>query len=61
MELAPVLFLSHGTTMLLGEDSKIRDYWTKLGRDALKHGVRGIIIMVGGCACQPFSARIEAI
>lgn len=45
-DLAPVHFLSHGTTMLLGEDSKIRDYWRKLGRDALKHGVKGIIIMV---------------
>ncbi|KAI8938468.1 hypothetical protein NX059_004360 [Plenodomus lindquistii] len=44
-DLAPVLFLSHGTTMLLGEDSRIRDYWRKLGRDALKHHVKGIIIM----------------
>ncbi|KAJ4983413.1 aromatic ring-opening dioxygenase family protein [Stagonosporopsis vannaccii] len=31
--------------MLLGEDSKIRDYWRKIGRDALHHGVKGIIIM----------------
>lgn len=45
-DLAPVLFLSHGTTMLLGEDSRIRDYWRKLGKDALSHGVKGIIIMV---------------
>ncbi|KAH7384680.1 Extradiol ring-cleavage dioxygenase, class III enzyme, subunit B [Pyrenochaeta sp. MPI-SDFR-AT-0127] len=44
-ELAPVHFLSHGTTMLLGEDSKIRDYWRKIGRDALNHGIKGVIIM----------------
>ncbi|KAF2014101.1 LigB subunit of an aromatic-ring-opening dioxygenase LigAB [Aaosphaeria arxii CBS 175.79] len=44
-DLAPVHFLSHGTTMLLGEDSRIRDFWTKLGRDALRHDVRGVIIM----------------
>ncbi|EOA89724.1 uncharacterized protein SETTUDRAFT_104655, partial [Exserohilum turcica Et28A] len=44
-ELAPVHFLSHGTTMVLGEDSRIRDYWRKIGRDALRHGVKGVIIM----------------
>lgn len=32
--------------MLLGEDSRIRDYWRKLGKDALDHGVKGVIIMV---------------
>jgi hypothetical protein len=32
--------------MLLGEDSRIRDYWRKLGQDALRHGVKGVIIMV---------------
>ncbi|KAK5064584.1 hypothetical protein LTR84_000417 [Exophiala bonariae] len=31
--------------MLLGEDSRVRDYWRKLGQDALNHGVKGIIIM----------------
>ncbi|KAL2811537.1 Extradiol ring-cleavage dioxygenase, class III enzyme, subunit B [Aspergillus granulosus] len=43
--MAPVLFLSHGTTMMLGTDSRTRDYWAALGRDALAHGVKGIIIM----------------
>ena len=45
-DLPPVLFLSHGTTMMLGEDSRVRDYWRKLGQDALKAGVKGVIIMV---------------
>jgi ABC-type dipeptide/oligopeptide/nickel transport system permease subunit len=44
--MAPVLFLSHGTTMMLGTDSRTRDYWAALGRDALVHGVKGVIIMV---------------
>ncbi|KAL2783283.1 Extradiol ring-cleavage dioxygenase, class III enzyme, subunit B [Aspergillus keveii] len=44
-ELAPVLFLSHGTAALLQEDSGVRDYWKKLGQDALDHGVKGVIIM----------------
>ncbi|KAJ0419696.1 Extradiol ring-cleavage dioxygenase, class III enzyme, subunit B [Aspergillus carlsbadensis] len=44
-ELAPVLFLSHGTAALLQEDSRVRDYWKKLGLDALDHGVKGVIIM----------------
>ncbi|KAE8136112.1 Extradiol ring-cleavage dioxygenase, class III enzyme, subunit B [Aspergillus pseudotamarii] len=43
--LAPVLFLSHGTTMMLGTDSRTRDYWEALGRDALRHGAKGVIIM----------------
>jgi hypothetical protein len=45
-ELPPVLFLSHGTTMMLGENSRVRDYWRKLGDDALRHGVKGVVIMV---------------
>ncbi|KAF3385081.1 Extradiol ring-cleavage dioxygenase [Penicillium rolfsii] len=44
-ELAPVFFLSHGTAALLQEDSRVRDYWKKLGQDALDHGVKGVIIM----------------
>jgi aromatic ring-opening dioxygenase catalytic subunit (LigB family) len=45
-ELAPVHFLSHGTAALLQEDSRVRDYWKKIGQDALNHGVKGVIIMV---------------
>lgn len=32
--------------MMLGTDSRTRDYWEALGRDALRHGVKGVIIMV---------------
>lgn len=45
-DLAPVHFLSHGTAALLQEDSRVRDYWRKLGKDALSHGIKGIIVMV---------------
>ncbi|UPK99353.1 hypothetical protein LCI18_010288 [Fusarium solani-melongenae] len=45
MNLAPVHFLSHGTTMVLGERSNIADYWEKIGQEAVNHGVNGIIIM----------------
>ncbi|KAI8671844.1 putative aromatic ring-opening dioxygenase family protein [Fusarium keratoplasticum] len=44
-DLPPVHFLSHGTTMLLGEDSRVRDYWRKIGQDALNHGIKGVILM----------------
>lgn len=45
-ELAPVHFLSHGTAALLQENSRVRDYWQKLGQDARDHGCKGVIIMV---------------
>jgi aromatic ring-opening dioxygenase catalytic subunit (LigB family) len=44
--LAPVYFLSHGTAFLLQNDSRVRDYWRKIGRDALDNGCRGVIMMV---------------
>lgn len=31
--------------MLLGEDSRVRDYWNKIGRDATEHGLKGVIMM----------------
>ena len=42
----PVLLLSHGTTLLTGEDSHIRDYWLYHGNKAVEYGIKGIIIMV---------------
>lgn len=42
----PVLLLSHGTTMLTGERSHIRDYWKFHGDKALEYGIKGVIIMV---------------
>lgn len=45
-DLPPVHFFSHGTTMILGEQSIIADYWKKCGDEALAHGVKGVVIMV---------------
>ena len=42
----PVLLLSHGTTMLTGEVSHVRDYWKLNGDKALQYGIKGVIIMV---------------
>ena len=44
--LPPVLLLSHGTTLLTGEQSHIRDYWELQGDKALECGIKGVIIMV---------------
>jgi aromatic ring-opening dioxygenase catalytic subunit (LigB family) len=46
--LSPVHFFSHGSTMMLGEQSKSADYWKKCGDEALAAGVKGIIMMVDG-------------
>ena len=42
----PVLLLSHGTPMLTGEKSHVRDYWNYHGDRALEYPIKGIIIMV---------------
>ena len=44
--LPPVLLLSHGTPMLAGEQSHIRDYWNHQGDEALRYGIKGVVIMV---------------
>ncbi|KAJ4855564.1 catalytic ligB subunit of aromatic ring-opening dioxygenase domain-containing protein [Trichoderma breve] len=41
----PVLLLSHGTTLLTGEQSHIRDYWLSHGDKAIQYGIKGVIIM----------------
>ncbi|KAI1617008.1 catalytic LigB subunit of aromatic ring-opening dioxygenase [Exophiala viscosa] len=46
IDLPPVLALSHGTPMLTGEKSHIRDYWRRQGDKALEYGVKGVIIVV---------------
>jgi aromatic ring-opening dioxygenase catalytic subunit (LigB family) len=45
MSLAPVHFFSHGSTMMLGEESKSADYWKACGDEALAQGVKGIVMM----------------
>lgn len=44
--LTPVYFFSHGSTMMLGEESESADYWKKAGDDALAKGIKGIVMMV---------------
>ncbi|KAF4548660.1 Hypothetical protein D9617_26g078730 [Elsinoe fawcettii] len=41
----PVHFFSHGSTMMLGEESESADYWKRCGDEALKNGIKGVIIM----------------
>ena len=45
----PVHFFSHGSTMMLGEESESADYWKKAGDEALAHDIKGVIMMV----CPP--------
>jgi aromatic ring-opening dioxygenase catalytic subunit (LigB family) len=44
--LTPVHFFSHGSTMMLGEESESADYWKKCGDEALARKIKGVIIMV---------------
>lgn len=43
--LTPVHFFSHGSTMMLGEESDSATYWKACGDDALAHNIKGVIIM----------------
>lgn len=49
LELAPtpVHFFSHGSTMMLGEESTSATYWKQCGDNALAHGIKGVVMMVG--------------
>lgn len=44
--LTPVHWFSHGSTMVLGEESAFATYWKKCGDEALANGIKGVIIMV---------------
>jgi hypothetical protein len=44
--LTPVHFFSHGSTMMLGEESRSATYWKKCGDAALANGIEHIIMMV---------------
>ncbi|CAI4214080.1 unnamed protein product [Parascedosporium putredinis] len=44
----PVYFFSHGSTMMLGEESESADYWKKAGDEALAHKIKGVIMMHRG-------------
>ncbi|KAL4905120.1 hypothetical protein BDW74DRAFT_185218 [Aspergillus multicolor] len=45
MGLTPVHFFSHGSTMMLGEESSSAEYWRKCGAEALARGIKGVVIM----------------
>jgi aromatic ring-opening dioxygenase catalytic subunit (LigB family) len=45
MALPPVHFFSHGSTMMLGEESASATYWKASGDAALSHSIKGVIMM----------------
>lgn len=50
--LTPVHFFSHGSTMMLGEQSTSADYWKKCGDEALANGVKGVVMMGAHWECK---------
>ena len=50
---APVHLFSHGTTMMLGEESASANYWKKCGDEALARGVKHIVMMVSSSLSFP--------
>ena len=48
----PVHFFSHGSTMMLGEESDSATYWKACGDAALSNDVRGIVIMGAHWDCK---------
>ncbi|KAF5614088.1 dioxygenase [Fusarium sp. NRRL 25303] len=47
----PVFLFSHGTPMMLGEDSNSRVIWEQVGAEARKRGVKRIVIMGAHWVC----------
>jgi aromatic ring-opening dioxygenase catalytic subunit (LigB family) len=45
MSVPPIHFFSHGSTMMLGEESRSADYWKACGDEANRNGFKGIIMM----------------
>ncbi|KAK3327994.1 Extradiol ring-cleavage dioxygenase, class III enzyme, subunit B [Cercophora scortea] len=43
--MAPVHLFSHGSTMMLGEESASATYWKKCGDEALANGIEHVVIM----------------
>jgi aromatic ring-opening dioxygenase catalytic subunit (LigB family) len=41
----PIHFFSHGSTMMLGEESRSADYWKACGDEANRKGFKGVIMM----------------
>jgi aromatic ring-opening dioxygenase catalytic subunit (LigB family) len=53
--ITPVYFFSHGSTMMLGEESQSATYWKKAGDEALANNIKGVIMMVS----YPASSRVS--
>ncbi|GAM41717.1 hypothetical protein EIK77_008769 [Talaromyces pinophilus] len=51
-EPTPVHFFSHGSTMMLGEESTSADYWKKCGDEALANGIKGVVMMGAHWDCS---------
>jgi aromatic ring-opening dioxygenase catalytic subunit (LigB family) len=45
MSVPPIHFFSHGSTMMLGEESQSADYWKACGDEAKRHGFKGVLMM----------------
>ncbi|CEN61145.1 Extradiol ring-cleavage dioxygenase, class III enzyme, subunit B [Aspergillus pseudodeflectus] len=58
MGLTPVHFFSHGSTMMLGEESESADYWRKCGAEALARGIKGVVIMGAHWDCSHDSLEV---
>lgn len=41
----PVFFFSHGTTMMLGEESQPAEFWKTVGDEAHRRGIKSIVMM----------------
>ncbi|KKY16835.1 putative aromatic ring-opening dioxygenase family protein [Phaeomoniella chlamydospora] len=54
----PVHFFSHGSTMMLGEESDSANYWKKCGDEALANGIKGVIIMGAHWDCLADNIQI---
>lgn len=42
----PLIFISHGSTMMMAEESVVTRDWQDIGRKAELRGIKGIVIMV---------------
>ncbi|PWY97386.1 LigB subunit of an aromatic-ring-opening dioxygenase LigAB [Testicularia cyperi] len=41
----PAFFFSHGSTMMLGEKSAPAQHWEEMGREAMRRGIKRVIMM----------------
>ncbi|PQE31820.1 aromatic ring-opening dioxygenase family protein [Rutstroemia sp. NJR-2017a WRK4] len=58
--LTPVHFFSHGSTMMLGEESASATYWKKCGDEALANGVQHVVMMGAHWAASGDAIEVAA-